>query len=48
LLVAELARKVGKNDEASRWISKLLISKDASERIKERAREIKELLKEGE
>jgi len=47
LLVAELARKVGKYDECSRWISRILVSKDASERIKERAREIKELLKEG-
>ncbi|CRZ33423.1 hypothetical protein DFR55_11913 [Herbinix hemicellulosilytica] len=47
LLVAELARKVGKYDECSRWISKILISKEASERIKEKAREIKEMLKEG-
>lgn len=47
LLVADLARKVGKLDEASRWISRVLVSRDASERIKERAREIKELLKEG-
>lgn len=48
LLVAELARKAGKHDECSRWISRILVSKDASERIKEKAREIKELLKEGE
>ncbi len=47
LLVAELARKVGKYDECSRWISKILISKEASERIKDKAREIKEMLKEG-
>lgn len=46
LLVAELARKTGKNDEASRWVSRLLVSKDVSDRIKEKAREIKELIKE--
>ncbi|TAH64528.1 MAG: DUF2225 domain-containing protein [Anaerolineaceae bacterium] len=47
LLVAELARKVGKIDESSRWISRILISRDANERIKDKAREIKELIKEG-
>ena len=47
LLVAELARRVGKYDECSRWISKLLVSRDANDRIKERAREIRELLKEN-
>jgi hypothetical protein len=46
LLVAELARKIGKYDEASRWISKVLISRDSNERIKAKAREIKEMIKE--
>ncbi|MDF2537770.1 MAG: hypothetical protein K0S76_791 [Herbinix sp.] len=45
LLVAELARKIGKFDEAGRWISKVLIARDANERIKAKAREIKELIK---
>lgn len=45
LLMAELARRLGKYDESSRWISRVLISKEASERIKEKAREIKEKLK---
>ncbi|MDF2802659.1 MAG: hypothetical protein K0S61_2562 [Anaerocolumna sp.] len=44
-LVADLARRIGKNDEASRWISKVLISRDANERIKSKARDLKELLK---
>lgn len=44
-LVADLARRCGKFDEASRWISRVLISKDANERIKSKAREIKELIK---
>lgn len=44
-LVADLARRIGKNDEASRWISKVLISRDANERIKAKARDLKELLK---
>ncbi len=47
LLVADLARKVGKFDESSRWISRILVSREASERIKEKARQIKELIKEG-
>ncbi len=46
LLMAELARRIGKYDEASRWISRVLISKEANERIKEKARDIKEKIKE--
>lgn len=46
LLVADLARKIKKYDEAGRWISKILISKDANERLKEKARDIKDMLKE--
>lgn len=45
ILVADLARRIGKNDEAGRWISKVLISRDANERIKSKAREIKDLIK---
>lgn len=44
-LLADLARRVGKHDEASRWISKVLIARSANERIKAKARELKELLK---
>ncbi|ROR26302.1 hypothetical protein EDD66_10824 [Mobilisporobacter senegalensis] len=43
-LVADLARRCGKLDESSRWISRVLISKDANERIKSKARDIKELI----
>ncbi|MGB8453971.1 MAG: DUF2225 domain-containing protein [Anaerocolumna sp.] len=46
-LVADLARRVGKYDESSRWISKVLISRDANDRIKTKARELKELLKQS-
>lgn len=46
LIMAELSRKIGKYDEAGRWISKILISRDANDRIKTKAREIKELIKE--
>ena len=46
LIVAELARKIGNLDESSRWISRILISREANERIKDKAREIKELIKE--
>ncbi len=43
-LVAELARRVGKYEESSRWISRVLTSRTANERIKNKAREIKEML----
>ena len=43
-LVADLARRIGRYDESSRWISKVLSSRQANERIKNRARDIKELL----
>lgn len=46
LLMAELARRIGKFDEAGRWISKVLISRDTNERIKQKARDIKDLIKE--
>lgn len=44
-LVADLANRIGKHDEASRWISKVLVSRDANERLKAKARELKESLK---
>ncbi len=47
LLLAELARKIDKLDESSRWVSRILVSREANERIKDKAREIKELIKEG-
>lgn len=47
LLMAELARRIGKYDESSRWISRVLISRDANERIKQKARDIKDLIKDS-
>ncbi|SHO52121.1 DUF2225 domain-containing protein [Anaerocolumna xylanovorans] len=44
-LIADLARRSGKLDESSRWISRVLISRDANERIKTKARELKDLIK---
>ncbi len=43
-LVADLARRLGKYEEASRWISKVLTARDANERIKNKAREVKEMI----
>lgn len=43
-LLADLARRVGRYEESSRWISKVLTSRQANERIKNRARDVKELL----
>ena len=46
-LIADLARRIGKFDEASRWISRVLTSRQANERIKHKARDIKELINKG-
>lgn len=43
-LVADLARRCGKFDESKRWLSKVLTARDAKERIKAKAREIKEMM----
>jgi len=43
-ILADVARRIGKYEESSRWISKILISRGASERIKQKARDVKELL----
>lgn len=43
-IVAALCAETGKKDEALKWASKLIISNTANERIKERARKIKEML----
>jgi uncharacterized protein len=44
-LVADLARRCGKTEDACRWISKVLTARDANARIKSKACEIKELIK---
>lgn len=43
-LVADLARRCGKYDESKRWLSKVLSARDARERIKAKARDLKEML----
>lgn len=43
-LVADLCRRTGRFDDAARWISKVLTSRTANERIKNKARDIKEML----
>ena len=43
-LVGELARRIEKYEEAGRWISQVIVSKTASERLKDRARNVKELI----
>lgn len=47
LLMADLARRIGKSDESSRWVSKVLISREANERIKQKARDIKDLIRDN-
>lgn len=45
-LLAELARRTDKPDEAKRYVSKVLVARGANKRIKEKAYELKELLQE--
>ncbi|MCT4598565.1 MAG: DUF2225 domain-containing protein [Vallitalea sp.] len=44
-LIGELSRRLGKNDESLRWISKVIISKNANDRLKNKARDVKDLIK---
>lgn len=46
-LVADLARRCDRLDEAGRWVSKVLVSRDANERIKSKARDLKDLIFNG-
>lgn len=45
-IVAELARRIGKIEDAKKWVSKVLVARDAGRRVKEKALELKEMLKE--
>ena len=46
-LIADLARRIGKLDEASRLLSRIITSRTANERIKNKARDLKELIQEA-
>ncbi len=43
-LLAELARRIGRNDEAKRYVSKVLVARNAQRRIKDKAFSLKEKL----
>ena len=43
-LVAELARRTGHIDDAKRWVARVLVSKNANDRIKQKSMELKEKL----
>lgn len=45
-LTADLARQIGKYDEALRMIARVLTARDANDRIKQKARDMKDLIKE--
>lgn len=45
-LLAELARRIDRTDECKRYLSRVLMARDASSRIKEKAMDLKEKLKE--
>ncbi len=47
-LVADLARRSRHYDKANRWISQIITSRSAPDRVKEKARHIKELIKQDE
>lgn len=46
-LIAELARRMGNIEEAKRWVSKVLVARDANRRIKDKALMLKESLQSG-
>jgi len=43
--MGELSRRVGRRDEAMRYISRVITSPSASNRLKERARDVRDLMK---
>ncbi len=43
-LVGELARRTGHMDDAKRWVARVLVSKTANDRIKQKAMELKDKL----
>lgn len=43
-VLADLGRRIGRYEEAGRLVSKVIVSRNASERIKDKARDIKELI----
>lgn len=45
-MVADIGRRVGRYEEAARLISRVIVARGANERIKNKAREIKELITE--
>jgi len=47
-LIADLARRIGKTDDAKRLLSRIITSRTANDRIKNKARELKELIQESE
>lgn len=47
-LLAELARRVGRVGEAKRYVSKVMVARDAQKRIKDKAYDLKEKLKNAE
>ena len=46
-LVAELSRRIGEYEEAKRWVSKVLVARDANRRMKDKALALKESLQSG-
>lgn len=43
-LLADLARRIGKKEEAKKWVAKILVARSANKRIKDKALDLKELL----
>lgn len=46
-LIGDLSRRLGKLTEASKWISKVIITNAGNNRLKEKARQVKELIKQA-
>ncbi|MCR4778668.1 MAG: DUF2225 domain-containing protein [Lachnospiraceae bacterium] len=44
IILADLSRRIGKTEEAGRWISSILTSRTIKDNVKNKAREIKEII----
>ena len=44
-LMGELSRRIGRNDDALRYLGRVIVSKEANSRLKERARDVQDLIR---
>lgn len=47
-MIGELARRTGNNDEAIKWLGKVIVTPNINPKLKEKARDMKDLIRENE